>query len=112
MLQFNNTLEMLGDDVHRRLKRSDDDFIATTNEYFLATGMLWIFKRALKIAGFVENAGVWRPLTGDAVVRLFSGNSMKSGRNVLSKIEGSKKSDLVESTPCTRGLDCQERALL
>ena len=100
MCQLHSLIEILGDDVQRRLKRTgkkgddDRDYVATTNDYFVATELLWLFERILKIAGFVEMGGVWRPLTGDAVVRVLGPNSLKTGRNVLRKIKGYKKNDL------------------
>ena len=100
MLQSFSIFENLANLVHRGLQfkprasrgKDDDerDYVATTAPIFVTPEVLYVFERILKIGGWVEVDGKWRPINGDAVVRVLGPNAIKSGHNAMRKIKAFK----------------------
>mmetsp|Transcript_1824 Transcript_1824/g.2419 ORF Transcript_1824/g.2419 Transcript_1824/m.2419 type:complete len:106 (+) Transcript_1824:904-1221(+) len=84
----------------RKILNLDDDppnYIEVTNEFTVSKQELRMLECLFLLAGFRQSVpGVWRPFAGEAIVRLFGPNSLKSGSNVLFKIQGYNKNDLIE----------------
>ena len=105
MKQTHSVLELVASGIFAALRggprvargKDDDerDFVATTKSTFVASELLYVLERLLKMAGWVEtDGGTWRPINDAALVRIFGPNALKSGRNALKRLKHYKSAIL------------------
>ena len=94
MVEAHSIIEIQAHDIFKGLKGVAGGE-STTSPTTVTQNVFWVLERLLKIAGFaVDRGGTWTPRNGEAVVRFFGDGALKSGRNVLRRVNGYKPSAL------------------